>query len=55
MEGLTEQRQDRRKTGQEEKGAVTEAPEESMPIEMRVFLHPNTKILYLQSNPKFLV
>lgn len=28
MEGLTEQRQDRRKTGQEEKGAETEAPEE---------------------------
>lgn len=55
MEGLTEQRQDRRKTGQEEKGAETEDPEEFMLIETRGFLHPNTKILYLQSNPKFLV
>lgn len=40
---LSDGRFDRAEAGQEEKGAVTEAPEESMPIEMRVFLHPNTK------------
>lgn len=55
MEGLTEQRQDRRKTGQEGKWAETEAPAELMLIEMRGFLHLNTKIPYLRSNPRFLV